>query len=68
MKGSLLRLGGWRGVLGVVFTSGVVALQVGFIIGDLLAKVLPFADTLLGRGLVMGTGWLLLVLWVLWEG
>lgn len=59
------RQGGLRGVVGVLFASGLVGLQVGFIVGDQLARVYPWADTLVGRLLVMAIGWALLLAWAL---
>lgn len=59
------QLGGLRGLVGVLFASGLVGLQVGFVVGDQLAKAYPWADTLGGRLLVMAVGWGLLLAWAL---
>lgn len=55
--------GGWRGLFGVVFATGLIAVQVGFIIGDQLAKIWPWAATLGGRVLIVAVGWLLTIAW-----
>lgn len=52
-------------MLGVIIATGLVGLQVAFIVADQLAKVWQWADTLGNRLLVMGLGWLLLIGWSL---
>lgn len=62
---NLKNLGGWSGLLKIAVVTGVIGLFVAYIVVDQVANVLPWADTITGRSLLMGAGWALLALWAL---